>query len=472
MARLLHVTPKTLKRIGLASLIGVAASLAPASAPSDLRSPARADERPNVLIIVTDDQRRDLMPALPKTLELFEGGGRSFTNGFATTPMCCPSRASILTGRYAHNHGVIHNGAPLDVDNERMLQSRLQEQGYRTGLFGKFLNSWRKWKPPPGFDTFAMGAGYSGRNWNIDGVFEPVEAYNTDVIGQNAESFIRDAASDDRPWLAVVTPFAPHPPYEAEPKYESTPVPPMSPTMAMREANRSDKPWWIRRQTNTFVGQMDLEREQQYRTLLSVDDLVDRLFTTLDQTDQDNTLAFFLSDNGYLWGEHGLKRKGYAYNDSIRIPFYVRWPAKVSEGSVDHRIIANIDIAPTVLSNLGMPVEGTDGRDILAGYETQDPETGDVVTTAGRKHLLVEFWCNKVAYQCKRWASLRTKRWQYVEHYDADMRIRAREYYDLVDDPGQLRNLFGDRNQGNDPAIGPLARKLYRAKTCKGSTCP
>lgn len=436
--------------------------------PTAPHATAQADERPNILIIVTDDQRRELMQAMPKTLELFRDGGRTYTNAYVTTPMCCPSRASIFTGQYVHNHGVYHNWLGWQLP-ETTLQSTLQEQGYRTGLFGKFLNSWGEGRAPSGFDRFAVSVGgYTKARWNIDGDSRTDQGYNTDVIAEHADSFIR--GEDGSPWLAIVTPFAPHAPFVAQSEYASMPVPKMGANPAMKEKNRSDKPRWVRRQSHRYRGQMDEERAKQYRTLPSVDDLVERLFATLEETDQQNTLAFFLSDNGYLWGEHGLRRKGAPYTDSVRVPFYVRWPGHVAPGTTDSSIVANIDIASTVFKKLGLPRGRTDGRDIL--HDASVDGGAEEEPQRKRRRILLEFWCNTGTYQCHPWASIRNKKWQYIEHYNDEKRVAFREYYDLVNDPWQLRNLLGDEKTSNDPNLRHLRRKLRRDGACEGSNCP
>ena len=460
------MTPRNVVRFRQACAVLACAAIATWVVSATLPAPARAQveepaggERPNVLLIVTDDQRNELMGALPKTRQYFAAEGIRYPNAYATTPMCCPSRTSIFTGRYAHNHGVKNNGRlPPDLQLDDMLQAELQAAGYRTALFGKFLNSWPMSKAPPNFDQYALGAGYKGTEWNINGTLQTPPNYNTDLIGDLAVDFIEAERARPEPWLMVLTPKAPHAPFIAEPAYESMDVPPYKPNKAMLETDRRDKPDWVRRHSATFIGHMDAEREGQYRTLQSVDDMVTRVFGALRRTGQQNTIAFFLSDNGYLWGEHGLSRKGAPYTASVRIPLYMRWPGRIAPGTVDRRFAANIDVTPTVLAALGLPPGTRDGRD-LRGGET-------------RRRILLEHWCNFGTYQCRYWASTRTNGYQYIEHYNEQGAVKSREYYDLTRDRWQLVNLLKDGNPANNPPLRRLRLQLAADRKCAGETCP
>ncbi|HEY7874138.1 MAG TPA: sulfatase-like hydrolase/transferase, partial [Actinomycetota bacterium] len=182
---------------------------------------------PNVLIIVTDDQREGI-EVMPATHRLFVDEGRSFPNAFATTPQCCPSRASIMTGRYVHNHPVKNNALGREINPETTLAYYLKSAGYRTALFGKFLNRWGG-RPPPYFDrwmTLLGGSRYNDATYNVNGDYKEIRGYSTDVLGNRVIDFLwkSEAAADAEPWMVAFTPHAPHAPYLPERRYEHAEV--------------------------------------------------------------------------------------------------------------------------------------------------------------------------------------------------------------------------------------------------------
>lgn len=436
---------------------------------------AQSGDRPNVLLIVTDDQR-DLMGAMPKTRQYFQAEGRRYPNAFATTPMCCPSRGSIMTGMYAHNHGVEDNRIRPDFPFNKTLQAELQAENYRTAIFGKFLNGWALQNNPPNFDEWAVSnRGYErdGRpiQWNDQGTVGLDARYNTDVISDQAIDFIERAKTGDQPWLMYLTPFAPHEPYLPEPAYAKAAVPPYAGNPATRETDRSDKPLYIRNSTDSYSGPATLygyfrgngskTRIAQYRTLHSVDDMVSDVFSALRRTGQTNTIAIFISDNGFMWGEHGYIGKTMPYTESIRVPMYIRWPVHIPAGTADRRLVGNIDVTPTILSLLGRPIDDRDGNDLL-----------DPAWDRDRIHL--EYWCIERGVKgCYPWASTRTRTAQYIESYDDAGNVTFREYYDLRTDPWQLSNQFRDSASAKTNPPWRLLRDQLRAdQTCAGVTCP
>ncbi|MDQ3981835.1 MAG: sulfatase-like hydrolase/transferase, partial [Actinomycetota bacterium] len=192
--------------------------------------------------------------------------------------------------------------------------------------------------------------------------------------------------------------------------------------------------------------------------LYSVDDQVEQVFRVLRELgEEQDTLAVFMSDNGFLWGEHGIVGKRYAYTQSVQIPLLVRWPGHVEPDSVDDRLAANLDLAPTLLDAAGarLPDE-LDGTSLL-GEQT-------------RERLLIEQWADEETY-VPTMAAVRTSDYQYVEYY-AGRRVVARQYYDLARDPWQRRNLLGDADLGNDPDVEALSRALGVDRRCRGRSCP
>lgn len=443
-----------------------------------LSRPAQAAPRgspPNVVIIVTDDQRYDALKPLRDTRRLIARKGVKFSQAYTTTPTCCPARASIFTGRYAHNHDVRTNdGSTTDnLDHTTTLQAYLQEAGYRTAMFGKYLNGWNLDSPPPYFDEWAIFGGrtsgyYYGTDWNVNGRRRFIETYSTRFIQRLALDFIGSPESRRRPWLTYVATAAPHAPFTPQPKYRRAEVPEFEPNPAMLEEDRTDKPLYVQETTRSLRRGARVRRGQ-LRTLLSVDDLVESVFRKLRRTGQaSNTIVFFLSDNGYMQAEHRLTGKTTPYLPSVRIPMLLRAPGQTQPGITDDRLVANIDVAPTVMDAVGLEPPLTppmDGRSLL------DP-------TWARDRLLLEYF-RRADRGTPEWGATLTKEDQYVEYYEDGGRINAtfREYYNLILDPFQLENSLGNSDPTDDPVAFPLrAQQLDQDRNCVGTTgdnaCP
>ena len=424
------------------------------------------EKPPNVLIIVTDDQRLDTMSALPQTRRLFGQRGTRFSHAYITTPQCCPSRASIMTGQYSHNHGVLENNDGGRIKQRTTLQARLQGAGYLTALSGKYLQGRPVSENPPFFDRWAtVGWGYYHRNFNVDGVMTPVADYSTDFIADTAISYLEDfERDDDRPWYVYVAPNAPHLPYTAARAYRRAKVEQLRSNPALRESDLDDKPPYFSNpllieKTGYTYRQGRVVFRRQMRTLLSVDDLVGDLFAKLDQLDESrDTLAFFISDNGHLLGEHGLFGKRLPYEASIQVPLYMTWPGRVPEGTTDDRLAAGIDLAPTILQAAGIDAEKPpmDGKSLLA----DDP----------RDMVLLEQYKNG---HIPDWVSLLTRGSQYVEYENRRTGERLyREFYDLKEDRWQVENLLRSGGQRARKRAARAARTLRAIVDCSGNECP
>ena len=451
--------------LAVAFLVGFA-SLGAGAAPGAAGQTDTAP--PNVLIVMTDDQRAmGTLGVMRKTRRWFVRDGVRFQNALATTPTCCPSRASVMTGLYAHNHGVhtSERGQAQNMDQQLTIQHYLRREGYRTAIFGKYLNAWPRDTDPPWFDEWAIlsestAEAYFNGQWNVQGEMVKLKRYATRIIEKRALEFLRAAeAEDDQPWLLYLTPTSPHLPATPHPSDARAELPEFVRTPAMLEEDRSDKPQEVQ----------DLEvdwklirewRRKQLRSLLSVDEMVGAVFRLLEESGEaDNTLAIFMSDNGFLWGEHGLSQKIRPYEASAEIPFLVRWPGHFEPRTTEERLVANVDIAPTVLEAAGIEPDHTfDGR----------PFTGD-----GHERVLLEQW-KRPDRTVPNWAASRAPGYLYVEYYAEDRLVPAyREYYDLVNDPWELENLFGDVDPMNDPPnAAELSLQLHRDVSCAGTSGP
>jgi arylsulfatase A-like enzyme len=428
-----------------------------------------------VLIIMTDDQRDSgTLSRMPATRHWFQEEGVRYLNGFTPIPVCCPARASVMTGQYSHNHGVKTNqkGASgvAALDPETTIQRYLQGAGYRTGIFGKYLNRWDLEVDPPHFDAWTIfNSGYSDTLFNVQGDVKQIATYSTRFVAEEAVRFLQGSELEDTtPWMMYVTPYAPHWPARPEEAYADAPVGKWGGNPAVLEQNRKDKPPYIQeRSANESLAKARQRRARQLRTLMSVDDLVKSLRRTLGKLgENDNTLAFFLSDNGVLWGEHGWYSKNVPYTAALEVPLFLRWPAAaLVPGSNDGRLISLVDLAPTVFDATGIePDHAVDGRSLLdAGWK--------------RPRSWAQFWGRKSqkGASIPPWGSLRTPAYQYVEYYDQGGQVIFREYYDLATDPWQLKNLLGDGDSGNDPPPGELdqlSEEVERGGTCVGTEGP
>ena len=452
--------------------VAVAGVVSLGATPSAHRAHAAASGKPNVLVILTDDQRSDSMFIMPKARKWLQDGGTEFTNAFATIPICAPMRSSIMSGRYQHNHGVMDNmSAPRDLDQNATVQKYLHDAGYQTALDGKFLINWPIHKAPPNFDHFALFlGGYTNVRWNVDGKVEQPQQYVTNFQSDQAINFLDDFAKDPaRPWYLYLTPEAPHAPYTPAPQYAKAALPPWQPSPAVH-ADNSSKPDFIRKQHYSMAAAQAV-RDGQLRTLLSVDDMVDRVFHHLSDTGQlDNTVVVYTGDSGWLYNEYGLHSKSVPYLPSVHVPFFVRWPGHVPAGATDARPMQLLDIAPSVLDATGLTPQlkyPMDGRSFFQPYIRQEN--------------LLEYHYSPDFTTSPTWAALRSTTYDYIEWYqdNAGTTVRAREYYDLTKDPWELDNLLGDKDPGNDPSPATqadLSARLAKYRACKGtdgpSACP
>lgn len=390
------------------------------------------DTRPNFLIIITDDQRFDTMEYMPNTQELIFDQGVTFSKGYVTTPFCCPSRASILTGLFAHNHWVHVNEDTLEFGT---VAEDIHRNGYYTGLVGKYLNSW-KGETRPEYDFWVSFWGGTLKNYydpdlDVNETWSKHEGYSTYIFRDYVVEFLEEASQQSRPFFLIYAPNAPHAPFT--PAQEDTSLyqdlPPYRPPNFNEEDN-SDKPISISGSalmTDEEIAQLETTRRRQILTLTALDRTIPDIISKLEETGElDNTVIFFISDNGKHWGEHRMESKSTAYEESVKVPFAIRYPPLIPIPYVDDRLVANIDIAPTIyeLAEMRMP-ELMDGRSLLPLFQ----DGAD-----WRDHLLLEAWPERGT-----WSAIHTGDMIYIET-ENDLS----EFYDLTLDPFQLENAIND----------------------------
>jgi N-acetylglucosamine-6-sulfatase len=425
--------------LGSIALIGFA-GIAIASHGPALGQPSE-DEPPSIVLIVTDDQRWDTLWAMPEVERLLVDPGVTFSNAFTTSPLCCPARASILTGAYPHTTGVYTQALPHGgfkaFDDSITIATVLDEAGYTTGFFGKYIDSFQadalSGYVPPGWDRFVgfVHAEYFGYGLTVDGEItrygEEPRYYSTDVLATRAEAFVRSSSG---PIFAVYAPAAPHAPAVPAPAdrdlfSDLTPWRPPS----FDEEDRLDKPGHIRGLRPLGAGrieELDTLRRNQYRSLQAVDRAVGRLVDALADTGRlDDALIVFTSDNGLLWGEHRWLKKEVPYEEAIRVPLVVRADA-IAVPHVDGHLVANIDLAPTFAEAAGVELPDVDGQSLAPLIR------GELIRW--RPAVLIEHvrGANPVPTFC----AVRTPRYLFARYSTGEI-----ELYDLQTDPAQLENV-------------------------------
>jgi N-acetylglucosamine-6-sulfatase len=432
---------KTLIAVGLALVIA-----APAAA------------QPNVILIVTDDQRWDTLSYMPTVSSELVGRGVTFTNAFAVNPLCCPARATILTGTYSHTNGVWTNAGRYGFRafrDDETLPVWLHSLGYQTGLVGKYLNRYADpTYVPPGWDDWFANVGILQLYFDYDitdGVSllhfgsEP-EDYATDVLAAQAVRFIRETKA---PFFLYFAPKAPHITNVDESRFSVDPAPRHVDRFAGLGAHRTpntneldmrDKPRWLRGRAAVPAAGLAEMREEQLESLVAVDDAVAGMLAALRRAGKlAETLIVFTSDNGQAWGAHRWTQKTVPYEESLRVPLVVRYDALDLPARKQARLALNVDIAPTILEAAGLAVAGREGRSLLPLMSGTGP---------WRSSFLFEHYDTRgVPSYC----GFRSARWKYVQYSTGE-----EELYDLARDPYELRNL-------RQPSALPR-RMSYRAR--------
>jgi arylsulfatase A-like enzyme len=533
-------------RGGLKAVAGLAVLLTLALAGNAGARPTSADEdgRPNILVVMTDDMSAADLELMPNVQKLLAKKGTTFDDAVDSFPLCCPARATFITGQYAHNHGVKGNFAPYGwygmKDRGNTLPRWLQKSGYRTALIGKWLNGYgaldAHGEVPKGFDTWrglldVSAYDYSNFVMNMDGtlkawgdkdfarklvefaiievdnepdtlnsifakleeLFGPrpysywgadtTEAYSPDVTGDITAKLVQKESKKKDPFFIWWTPAAPHREDVAttlmgRPGRDPRPAPryakksssfKLPRPRSFNEADFSDKPSNMRNSapvlTAAKIKQLQLDYEGRIGSLLAVDDHVKRLMEILKATHQEkNTLVVFVSDNGWLQGQHRIPGdKFLPYEESLRVPFILRGPG-VPAGRTFRSQVSNIDFAATLLDVARVHAGRTmDGVSLMPAVRDPKRRPNRIVEIEAPRPLFeqnvpVNAWDRP-------YKGVRTDRYTYVVYTETG----DQELYDRRKDPAQLRSVAADPAYAQIKAR--LAAKLAKLDRCRGRSC-
>jgi N-acetylglucosamine-6-sulfatase len=445
-------------------LLGTMALGCGTASPGDPVTTAAGDAR-NVVLILVDDHRFDAAGFLghpyleTPNLDTLAAQGAHFSSAFVTTSLCSPSRASILTGLYTHNHGVVSNNDQMPT-GLATFPTYLRAAGYQTAFVGKWHMGGASDEPRPGFDHWVSFRGQgqylppTNREWNlnVNGEAVPQQGYITDELTDYAIDWL-DTRDPDQPFLLYLSHKAVHDNFTPAERHAGTyadepfPIPETQPNTP---ANYDGKPMWVYNQRNSWHGvdfayhgtredEGGIERLYQRYTeaLLAVDDSVGRVVDYLNTNGlAENTVLLYMGDNGFLWGEHGLIDKRNAYEESMRVPMLAYAPTLIEPGTVVDPVVANIDVAPTFLELAGLPVpDDMDGRSFL------NLATGEMPASEWRQSLVYEYYWEWNFPHTPTVFALREDRFKLITYHgiwDTD------ELYDLIEDPREQRNLIRD----------------------------
>jgi N-acetylglucosamine-6-sulfatase len=458
-----------MKHFLICILLAPAALFAATPVPAEIIADRLPGAKPrNVVFILSDDHRYDAMSFLghqfAKTpvMDSLAANGAYFKNALVTTALCSPSRASILTGLYTFRHRVIDNNRPIPPGTVYFPQY-LQKAGYATAFIGKWHMGGDSDAPQPGWDHWVSFRGQGeylpptpDYTLNVDGKRVKQNGYITTDLTDYAIDWLKQQKPADKPFCLYLSHKAVHANFTPEPKYEDT-LKDLTFTRPATEASTPGnllQPRWLRDQRNSWHGVdfpyhsvLDIERyyKRYCETLRSVDDSLGRVLQQLkDMGIHDETLVIYMSDNGFMFGEHGLIDKRVAYETSMRVPMLVQCPALIKAGTVVNEMVANIDVAPTILEAMGLQQPAhMDGRSFLSLAEGKSIPWRD-------QFLYVYYW-EKNFPQTPTTFAIRSDRYKYITYYglwDSD------ELYDLRNDPEESNNLL------NDPAHKKQAKLM------------
>ncbi len=412
-----------------------------------------AEQPKNVVFILSDDHRYDFMGFMDQAPDFLEtpnldrmaAGGLHLKNAFVTTSLCSPSRASILTGRYAHNHQMVDNSAPIP-EGTTFFPTFLKKAGYETAFIGKWHMGHSDDNPKADFDRWVSFQGqgvYRDPVLNVDGQRKKVPGYITDILTDYALEFLRQRPDQEKPFFLYLSHKAVHSEFQPAQRHQGLYADQEIPYPRSKdntEPNYRGKPHWVKAQRYGWHGvdypyHGELDIDEVYRnyceTLLGVDDSIGKVLDELErQGIADETLVIYMGDNGFMLGEHGLIDKRQAYEESMRVPMLAYAPGFIRPG-VAEEVVRNIDICPTVLELTGAqaatPIDGQSFLSLLAGQK------------GGRdQEFLYEYYWEDAFPHTPTVFALRDDRYKYIYYHglwDTD------ELYDLKTDPHEMHNL-------------------------------
>ncbi len=426
-----------------------------------------AQEQPNIIFILIDDQRYDFLSFLdhpwietPHIDKLAENSFY-FDEAFVTTSLCSPSRASILTGLYAHSHAVIDNDTPLPTDLPTF-PIELQKAGYHTAFVGKWHMGGDNDMPRKGFDHWVSFKGqgkYFDPQLNVDGNQVSKQGYTPDILTDFVVDYLKTRKNSDQPYCLFLSHKSIHENFSPAPrhkgKYADQEIP-------LEDVTTSKGlPQWTIEQVDSWHGSKREFPNSGYRDyqrffqlysecMLGVDESVGRVTSYLEKNGElENTVIIYFSDNGYMMGEKALIDKRVMYEESIRVPAFIHWPEKLSATRND-AFFLNIDIAPTILDIAGVAKPETmHGESILPIVMGSD--------TSWRQDFIYEYFIDPNAVQTPTIFGLRTKRYSYMTYHGV---WDLFELYDMEADPKQRYNLVGEISYGW--GYGPFLRYVNR----------
>jgi arylsulfatase A-like enzyme len=469
---------------GVVTLTGLHATHAVAGH-AQAASTQAADQRPNIVLIVTDDQSLHDLTYMPLTRRLIAAEGVTFS-GISPHPLCCPARAEILTGQFAQNNGVRANAGPYGgfarLDPSSTVATWLDAAGYQTAFMGKFLNGYEKNSVPldplPGWDDWdaTVDGVYDYTDFGVDhdGVLQTyTDTYQTDFYTNVALQKITKFSRSEAPFFIWQSYMAPHgacapqnettcwkPPVPAErhqsefgklPLWDAT-------NPSFNEADMSDKPLWMHSlrllKGERLAGRVQLNRDR-VRAEQAVDEGVAKIVARLEATDElDNTLIMFTSDNGYMIGEHRWTGKLLPYEQSLRVPLLIRGPG-IPEGVRVNEVATTVDIAPTIAAAAhALPTITVDGHDLARVARGASPSWRTLLIQGGPRNLAEADGTGWF------FRGVRTNRYTFVSYGNTD----EWELYDRELDPDEMANVV------DSPRYGRVRKEMYR-RLVKLSRC-
>lgn len=434
------------------------------------RPDSRAASKPNIVVVMFDDATKADVESMPNIKSLIADQGATFDRFYATESICCPNRASILTGEYVHNHGVDQNDDGYHRftkkgHEQRVFTKILKGQGYSTAYIGKYLNAYSSKHVPPYWDKWFAGIDLSpyrskfNHNGSIVQYGKKPEDYIDTLITRQSEQWMNTQISAGTPYFAFISVRAPHSPYVAPPNHQTEFLGDQASSRqkpSFNEANVAGKPRYIRN-AKLLTGKQKAAIDQRYRMrlrmMLETDDFVGRLVGGLTSKGElDNTYIFVTSDNGWMQGEHRLPaQKLYPYEEANHLPLFVRGPG-IQPGTKIRELASSIDLYSTFTELAGQQ-DDRDGRSLF--------ELLNGTSTSWRTQILIENLAEN--QRLPKLYGVVDHRYKYIEYQTSE-----KELYDLASDPYETNSLYRSVTKA---LIDSLKVKLDALKSCHGDSC-